>query len=586
MAYLLAEGAKSTDRWRRRLPVDRPIELGREGDWAAPWDQRISRRHLELRFDGRVLHVRQLPEGRNPVFWKGSAPRQFSMRFGEHFVVGGTTFTLSGDTSPLSDVPAPIEQQTFSTEYLHRVQYRNAEQRIEILNRLPELITAAVTDGELFERLVNMLLLGAPRAAAAALVEAGAAASGEVRMLHWDRRRDDLGEFRPSARLVHEATGRGESVLHAWKSAEEQSPAFTVSAGIDWAFCTPIPGAACRGWGLYVAGRYQGVAVDQDLGAELRDDIKFAETTAAVLAALREARMLQQRQAGLGHFFSPVVLEAVADADPDEVLAPREATVSVLFCDLRGFSRQSEREADDLFGLLNRVSRALGVTTHQILTTGGVVGDFHGDAAMGFWGWPLAQPDAAARATQAALSIRAEFQAAAADKNDPLHGFQMGIGIATGPAVAGKIGTIDQVKVTVFGPVVNLASRLEGLTKLLHAPILVDPHTIAACQTTDGVPHRFRRLAVVRPANMDAAVEVAELLPPADEPGALSDAHVAAYEAALDAWKAGDWETAFDALHEVPARDRAKDFLTVYIAQHNRMPPPGWDGAIRMTGKG
>ena len=50
----------------------------------------------------------------------------------------------------------------------------------------------------------------------------------------------------------------------------------------------------------------------------------------------------------------------------------------------------------------------------------------------------------------------------------------MGIGIATGRAVAGKIGTVDQVKVTVFGPVVNLASRLEGMTKILHAPILLD----------------------------------------------------------------------------------------------------------------
>ena len=69
--------------------------------------------------------------------------------------------------------------------------------------------------------------------------------------------------------------------------------------------------------------------------------------------------------------------------------------MTVLFCDLRGFSRESERSADDLFGLLERVSRALGVMTHHILEEGGVIGDFHGDAAMGFWGWPIAQADAA-----------------------------------------------------------------------------------------------------------------------------------------------------------------------------------------------
>ncbi len=156
------------------------------------------------------------------------------------------------------------------------------------------------------------------------------------------------------------------------------------------------------------------------------------------------------------------------------MLAPREAEVAVLFCDLRGFARHSERSADDLLGLLNRVSRALGVTTHAIREQGGVLGDFQGDAAMGFWGWPLPQPDAAVRACQAALAIRAEFEAAAQRSEDPLADFRMGIGIATGRAVAGKIGTVDQVKVTVFGPVVNLASRLEGMTKILQAPILLD----------------------------------------------------------------------------------------------------------------
>ena len=84
----------------------------------------------------------------------------------------------------------------------------------------------------------------------------------------------------------------------------------------------------------------------------------------------------------------------------------------MLFCDLRGFSRQSERHAGDLLGLLQRVSQALGVMTHHIREQGGVVGDFQGDAAMGFWGWPLAQHDAVLRTCRAALAIRAEFEAA------------------------------------------------------------------------------------------------------------------------------------------------------------------------------
>ncbi len=155
-------------------------------------------------------------------------------------------------------------------------------------------------------------------------------------------------------------------------------------------------GGACRGWGLYVAGRFNvertGLTPSSD-PTDLREDVKFAELVAAMLSSLRQMRLLEHRQATLSQFFSPVVLETLAVEDPELVLAPRETEVSVLFCDLRGFSRESERQADDLLGLLQRVSRALGVMTHHIRQQGGVVGDFQGDAAMGFWGWPLAQQD-------------------------------------------------------------------------------------------------------------------------------------------------------------------------------------------------
>ena len=123
-----------------------------------------------------------------------------------------------------------------------------------------------------------------------------------------------------------------------------------------------------------------------------------------------------------------------------------------MFCDLRGFSQRLENEAGDLIGLLERVSRALGVMTHHILENSGVTGDFQGDATLGFWGWPFPSPDAAVNACRAALGIRAAFAKAAATKNHPLADFEMGIGIAHGRAVAGKIGTAEQVKVTVFGP--------------------------------------------------------------------------------------------------------------------------------------
>src|SRR5262249_22770335 len=151
--------------------------------------------------------------------------------------------------------------------------------------------------------------------------------------------------------------------------------------------------------------------------------------------------------------------------------------------------------------------------------------------ALGFWGWPIPQPDTIERVCQAALGIRTQFEAAARRTGHTLTGFRMGIGIATGRGVAGKIGTSDQAKVGVFGPVVNLASRLEGMTKILQTPILLDEATaqLARKQLPPDLS-RFRRVAHVKPYGLESALTVTELLPPTTEFPDLTDAHLKYYE--------------------------------------------------------
>jgi adenylate cyclase len=279
------------------------------------------------------------------------------------------------------------------------------------------------------------------------------------------------------------------------------------------------------------------------------------------------------------------VLDTLIGKDSAHELATKEAEVTVLFCDLRGFSREAEHSRDDLLGLLDRVSEALGVMTHHILERGGVIGDFQGDAAMGFWGWPIASPDARRDACLAALAICREFQRAANQPGHTLAEFRVGIGIAHGPAVAGKIGTAHQAKVTVFGPVVNLASRLEGMTKQLRVPILLDEATAEYVRQLPPEVARCRRLGRVLPYGMETPLMVSELLPPAQQDPILTDQNLADYEAAIDALLEGRWSEAIELLHTLPAKDRAKDFLTIFIAQHNYEPPSGWNGAIPMPNK-
>jgi len=590
MPDVIAQGPEPHQRWRRKLLEGHTHILGRTAGWSVPWDECISRRHVALQWHDGRLSVERLEGTRNPVFFHGKEQSRCCVLPGEHFVIGSTSFHVAEQQLNVSlEEPRPVAEQTFSAAALGRVRFRDAHGRIDMLSRLPDIMAGSGDDAELLVRLVSLLLSGIPAAQFVAVVRWRQASTGQpVDVLSWDSRGPDHLHFAPSARLIREAVDTHQSIVHVWREDSEQSRAdFTQWDDVDWAFCTPIAGEATLAWAVYVAGRtMRGDAFDPQDTSQLQDDLKFAELAATTFARLRDLRRLERQQASFSQFISPALLEQLGDRDLEEALAPREAEVSVLFCDLRGFSRKSEQSAGDLMGLLNRVSQALGVMTRRILEQGGVVGDFHGDAAMGFWGWPLSQEDSVLRACRAALAVRREFAAASADENHPLADFRVGIGIATGRAVAGKIGTVDQVKVTVFGPVVNLAARLENLTKLLRAPILIDETTAQRVrQRVLTSVARVRRVARLRPYGLDKPLEVSELLPSAAEYPELSDENIAAYEAALDALLSRNWSLAFALLHHVPAEDRVKDFLTVFIAQHNRTPPENWDGVITIAEK-
>lgn len=612
MPDLIAQGPQPDDRWRKRLDAGVRLIVGRQaGPWSTPWDNLISRQHIEIHYDNGQLFVEVLPSASNAVFFRGHEQQRFRLKPGEHFVIGRTTFSLVDPrASAPHDLPRPTDERTFAADDLLQRPFREPDKRIQALSRLPDIVHRTSNDQELFQRLVNLLLSGIDQAHAAAVVSldeirkrqiqtsASATASDDaaVTILHWDRHLLFNADFRPSQRLIRQAVSSGQSVAHVWNLDASHRPAgdFTASEQTEWAICTPIENDACPGWALYVAGSFSGeFSPGRPPDAELlHDDVKYTQIMATTLGGLRQAQQLAARQASLGQFFSPVVMHALSDQDPEQVLAPREVDVTVMFCDLRGFTSESERMASDLFGLLGRVSEALGVMTRHILEQGGVIGDFHGDAAMGFWGWPIAQPDAVVRACRAALGIRTNFAADAscdpATRNDSkfITNFRCGIGLATGRAVAGKIGTTDQVKVTAFGPVVNLASRLETMTKQFSASILTDGPT--ARLIGDALSPeicRIRRLARVLPVGLSTAIDVHEILPPERDCPELPTTALTHYESALTVFELGDWQQAQQLLAQISPADRAKELLLNFIDQHAATPPSGWTGTIPLSSK-
>lgn len=595
------------------LTEHRDYRLGRsdENDICADWDDQISRHHAVLYIADERIRLKTLPSAANPIFVDGEPVTECVLRSGQSFVIGGTRFELHQTTQTDSPRGNPVQQLAIDRRQLKQLRYEDADKRIEVLASLPAVIRESGVERDLNLRLANLLLAGIQHAEGVAIVTLERTHQRPV-VLHQERRFEADGSMQPSARLISNAVEQGRTILHIWdeNSPDAEDSRYTQHSGFNWAFCTPFagtgtpedddateqhvrsrhhPSGSVKGISdtraIYIAGRSPGEGARANQ-KRLHADIKFTEFIAEIVTSLQRQRELEQQHTGLRQFFSPPVLEALGRDLDTSMLEPRECDVTVLFCDLRGFSQQAEEQADNLTGLLERVSRALEVMTSQILRFGGVTGDFQGDAALGFWGWPIGSPEAPLNACRAALAIREEFARAHATSGHLLKDFETSIGIAHGRAVAGKIGTREQVKVTVFGPVVNLASRLEGMTRQLHVPILIDDRLDALIREAGSdFEGRVRRLLHVLPYGMDNSLIVSELLPSEQRMPQLTDQHLTDFEHAVQKFIDGDWSTAWRYLHNVPADDRAQDFLAMQITQHDRTAPANWDGIVRMKKK-
>ncbi|MCP4096248.1 MAG: adenylate/guanylate cyclase domain-containing protein [Planctomycetaceae bacterium] len=614
MLELIAEGAEVGSRWRRRIP-EREIFVGRATEtYRVPWDSQISRVHISLCLAGDRVRIQKLKSSSNPVFYDGKSEECFELGAGEHFVIGKTQFTIAVEEAFASlDAPDPISQKTFSADYLRKVSYRDVDRRIDVLSRLPTVIATASDNEDLLIQIVNTLMQGIASASTVGLVRVRDAASvqtfdsvveasqtqrlgnSEIEIMQWDRRDASSGGFQPSETLVKQALESSESVLHIWSHGKDGKSKYTIDYENDWAFVSPISSSATPGWGVYVAGKERGdrdsslSSVSQEL--DFQGDLKFCELVGSSLRNLLLVKKLERQEASLRTFFSPVVMKAISVLDSEEVLQPRECDLSVLFCDLRGFSKTSEQLSDDLLELLDRVSEALGITTSNILDFGGVIGDFHGDSAMGFWGWPIPPKGGeqnAVSAVKAALSIHSHVdnharlkEVGSTDRDD--RGFQFGIGIASGESVAGKIGTRDQVKVTAFGPVVNLASRLEGMTKWLNSKILIDAGTLEALKADSKFFEEIsvRGMGNFQPFGMEGSFDVFQVCAATE----LGDEDLVHSKNLLEQFRAGEWMRLETELAILGAEDSLRMFLEKFIGQSQGKPPDGWCGTIEMQTK-
>jgi adenylate cyclase len=616
LLQLSISGPDASQRLQKGIREGQVVRIGRapKQGWAVPWDRAISREHADIRWQNGQLNIEMVPTATNPIIYRNKMMKELTILPGDWFQIGETKFQAGGvaertivakpGEKPEEDtvnvefdqgVGSVMEEYAYSQDELNKVAFRNSELQLEILSRLPRLISGSHTDEDLGALLSRLLLDAVPPAEAIAVAhfdetrlpesEADIDSFPKPLTLRVETRENYSGRFSPSRKILLRALKSQTSVIHIW-DADDESGGATVSAGLGWAFCSPIVGESSKGWCLYVAGKGTtdgGLIVTEE---DVAGDLRFTELVAQFIGSIRNVRLLQEQKTQLSSFFSPKVIEGLTNGDGRDTLVPSEKNISVLFCDVRGFSKKSEKLQDDLLTLLRSVSAALNVMAKGILQRDGAIADFQGDAALGFWGWPAELEEGPVPACKAAIAICNHFHNEIAVPGSLLEGFSVGLGVAHGRALAGQIGTDQQAKVGVFGPVVNQGARLETMTKQFDVPICMDEPTAEYAKKylpeSDG---RIRRLARVRPKGMDTPMTVFSLLPPTDQFAWLTDEVVAVYDEALDAVIQGDWSTATEILKRVPDKDGPKQFLIRNMAALGNAPPASWDGAFSLANK-
>jgi adenylate cyclase len=302
----------------------------------------------------------------------------------------------------------------------------------------------------------------------------------------------------------------------------------------------------------------------------------------ALYRVLIEEQEKRRVRGAFQQYVSPEVIRRLL-SDPERV-KPRKTEVTVLFSDIRGFTTISEAlDAQTLAGLLNGY---LTEMTRIIFRHQGTLDKYIGDAVMAIWGAPFDEPDHAQRCCLSAVSMLArlaELQEQWRAQDSPV--LEIGIGINTGIASVGNMGSSLRYGYTAMGDAVNLASRLEGLNKEYGTQILISEFTRRELRDDQFI---FREIDFIRVKGKLQPVTIYEILGPrAKENG--GEELVALFGSAREAYKRRDWRAARSTWAAILERWTEDGPSRVFLARCEEFiteePPVAWDGVYAMKHK-
>lgn len=332
-----------------------------------------------------------------------------------------------------------------------------------------------------------------------------------------------------------------------------------------------IPLPVLASFGAYSAGLWLPL-VAIELGAVL------SLISSNVVNYATEGRQKRFIKGAFSQYLSPAVIEQLI-SHPDRLqLGGERRELSIFFSDLQGFTSISESlSPEELTTLLNDYLSAM---TDIIQEEGGTIDKYEGDAIIAFWNAPLLLEDHGLRGVRAAVRCQeklAELRPAFAERSGKE--LYMRIGMNSGPAVVGNMGSRVRFDYTMLGDAVNLAARLEGINKQFGTYTMISEAT----RTLAGDAFAYREISRVRVVGKKLPVVVFEPMPP--EEYARRRRVLELFDRGRDAFYRGSFAEALSVFEEIAEEDPP---AAKYAAKCRPMvdaPPADWDGVWNMTEK-
>jgi adenylate cyclase len=281
-------------------------------------------------------------------------------------------------------------------------------------------------------------------------------------------------------------------------------------------------------------------------------------------------------------YLAPTMVDRLVNAQTPPTLGGEERVITVMFSDVAGFTALSEGLSPQQ--LVQVMNTYLSAMTDIIEAEGGFVDKYIGDAIVAVFGAPMDDAAHARHATKAALACAAKLDAMNADPAKPFlgHTLKARIGLNSGKALVGNIGSTKRFNYTVMGDTVNLASRLEGANKYYGSTIMCADSVRAAIADD---PFAWRELDRVQVKGRAAPVTILEPLGFAATLDADKKARADAFAQALSAYRARDFKTAAVLAAALADDPVAKSFAERLVQMDVSALPADWDGVTALDGK-